>query len=605
MSFTTIHFDASDYCGDDFDARRVKLWATNNAEDETIHDPDGHVYIGSGNGTIAADGQASITVPVPEAGWNPITCQTTLHLDYPDRNSRARNGRETKTFGPFTVPEGNISGLITNVALTSNVASLTTSAAHGLRVGYTVTVSGDSAPFNGTHVITEVTSTVTFKCVIVAANVASRAAAALFTSNDIQLNDLVEEQTVPPEYAGALVAQLEAIRDEALAGGGGSLTVVSGGTVDLDDTKADGYLIGYKVTATTTIEGVSFEVGSYIFERDSSVYGGWTYRTLDVGEGVVPAPEAVAPTAGTLASSAITDTTFTLTVSGASDETALHASPYAFSTDDGGSWTAYQTSPIYAVTGLTGSTGYQCKHRVRDAAGNVSTGTAITVTTTAASLAPGDVATLFFDYDASTGATLYASETNISQIADASGSARHLVAAASGTAPNQVTLNGKDAAQFTPANSDRLRYVGSFTLAASAGYTICWVGRIDTFITNAHIFRTIGALLQMSSAGSLFAGSNTASAATPADLVAGDTHLIAVTVTASNVTVRVMGHKVTSSTGTTIDATNNIAIGANYSGGGSDFGAITHGRMWAYAQTITDGEFAGLRSWAQTEWGVE
>jgi hypothetical protein len=217
MSFTTIHFDASDYCGTDFDARRVKLWATNNAEDETIHDPDGHVYIGSGNGTIAADGQASITVPVPEAGWNPITCQTTLHLDYPDRNSRARNGRETKTFGPFTVPEGSIAGLITNVALTSNVASLTTSAAHGLSVGYTVTIAGYGAPFDGEHVVTAVTSTSTFDCVIVAADVASTAAAALFSSNDIQLNDLVEQQEVPPVYLTTVTAALDAKVTEAEA----------------------------------------------------------------------------------------------------------------------------------------------------------------------------------------------------------------------------------------------------------------------------------------------------------------------------------------------------------------------------------------------------
>ena len=381
MSFTTIHFDASDYCGTDFDARRVKLWATNNAEDETIHDPDGHVYIGSGNGTIAADGQASITVPVPEAGWNPITCQTTLHLDYPDRNSRARNGRETKTFGPFTVPEGNISGLITNVALASNVATLTTAAPHDLRVGYTVTVSGDSAPFNGEHVITEVTSTVTFKAVIVATDVASRAAAALFSSNDVQLNDLVEEQTVPPTYLSQVTAQLEAIRDEALAGGGGSLTVVSGGTVDLDDTKADGYLIGYKVTATTTIEGVSFGVGSYIFERDSTVGGGWSFRTIDAGDSILP-PDITDPTAGTL-SATTTATTADILVTGAMDETALHATPYRFSKDNGATYSAWQAGNTYQYTGLTSATSYPFKHEVRDAALNVKAGAAVSVSTSA------------------------------------------------------------------------------------------------------------------------------------------------------------------------------------------------------------------------------
>ena len=375
MSFTTIHFDASDYCGTDFDARRVKLWATNNAEDETIHDPDGHVYIGSGNGTIATDGQASITVPVPEAGWNPITCQTTLHLDYPDRNSRARNGRETKTFGPFTVPEGNIAGLITNVALTSNVASLTTSAAHGLQVGYSVTVSGDSAPFNGEHVITEVTSTSTFKCVIVATDVASRAAAALFSSNDVQLNDLVEEQTVPPEYAGALVAQLEAIRDEALAGG--SLIVVSGGSVDLDNTKADGYLIGYKVTATTTIEGVTFAAGSYIFERDSGVTAGWTYRTIDAATPI--AGDTTAPTAPTLTVDNSASDQLVATFTGGTD--AVGVTQYR-SRIDAGAWTVGASPRTFS--GLTASTSYTIDAQAGDAAGNWSVSDSWTGSTAAA-----------------------------------------------------------------------------------------------------------------------------------------------------------------------------------------------------------------------------
>lgn len=86
------------------------------------------------------------------------------------------------------------------------------------------------------------------------------------------------------------------------------------------------------------------------------------------------------PTAGTLASSNITATSATLTVSGAADETALHAQPYRFSTDNGATYSAYQTSPVYAATGLDPSTAYTCKHQTRDAAGNVSTGTEAEVT---------------------------------------------------------------------------------------------------------------------------------------------------------------------------------------------------------------------------------
>ena len=98
-------------------------------------------------------------------------------------------------------------------------------------------------------------------------------------------------------------------------------------------------------------------------------------------------PDTTNPTAGTLAGSMVTQTTFRLTVSGASDNQALHAQPYSFSLDNGTTWSAYQVSPIYDATGRTANTGYQCRHRTRDAAGNVSTGTAITVTTLAASIA--------------------------------------------------------------------------------------------------------------------------------------------------------------------------------------------------------------------------
>lgn len=63
---------------------------------------------------------------------------------------------------------------VTNKALTSNVATLTTSAAHGFEVGETVTVAGVDATFNGSHTITAVTST-TFSFAKTASNVSSAA----------------------------------------------------------------------------------------------------------------------------------------------------------------------------------------------------------------------------------------------------------------------------------------------------------------------------------------------------------------------------------------------------------------------------------------------
>lgn len=85
-----------------------------------------------------------------------------------------------------------------------------------------------------------------------------------------------------------------------------------------------------------------------------------------------------------MAASAITTSGFTLTVSGASDAGGLHAQPYAFTTDGGTTWSAYQASNVLVVTGKDAGTGYSCNWRIRDAAGNVSTGTAQTVTTATA-----------------------------------------------------------------------------------------------------------------------------------------------------------------------------------------------------------------------------
>jgi len=62
---------------------------------------------------------------------------------------------------------------ITNKALTSNVATLTTTAAHGLCTGMEITITGVDATFNGDYTITGVPTTTTFTYAKTATNVAS------------------------------------------------------------------------------------------------------------------------------------------------------------------------------------------------------------------------------------------------------------------------------------------------------------------------------------------------------------------------------------------------------------------------------------------------
>ena len=64
---------------------------------------------------------------------------------------------------------------ISNKALTSNVATLTTSAAHGLSVGMQIVITSVDATFNGTYTITGVPTTTTFTYAKTATAVASTA----------------------------------------------------------------------------------------------------------------------------------------------------------------------------------------------------------------------------------------------------------------------------------------------------------------------------------------------------------------------------------------------------------------------------------------------
>jgi len=64
---------------------------------------------------------------------------------------------------------------ISNKALTSNVATLTTTTAHGLCIGMEIVITGVDATFNGTYRITTIPTTTTFTYAKTASNVASTA----------------------------------------------------------------------------------------------------------------------------------------------------------------------------------------------------------------------------------------------------------------------------------------------------------------------------------------------------------------------------------------------------------------------------------------------
>ena len=116
----------------------------------------------TGNGTITTDGNINVAALFEITG--PMTGPATIYNVATDEliliTSELRAG-ETLT--------------VTNKALTSNVATLTTSTAHNLVAGDIVTVSGVDSTFNGEQQVTDVPSSVSFTFDLTASNVSSTA----------------------------------------------------------------------------------------------------------------------------------------------------------------------------------------------------------------------------------------------------------------------------------------------------------------------------------------------------------------------------------------------------------------------------------------------
>lgn len=97
----TLTFDLADLLGVDFDARRTKVTLTTNVENDTLVDKAANkIRLGGGKVTLADDGTGSAVVWLPGADGNPTSWQTYVNVDYADTATR---GRQTRTFGPFTI----------------------------------------------------------------------------------------------------------------------------------------------------------------------------------------------------------------------------------------------------------------------------------------------------------------------------------------------------------------------------------------------------------------------------------------------------------------------------------------------------------------------
>lgn len=109
---------------------------------------------------------------IEENGWEPYI----VIRNYSESSSKTvTTGITTSDPTPTTI---NIS----NKALTSNVATITTATAHGLVVDAEVLIAGVDATFNGTYTVVNTPTTTTFTYAKTAANVASTASGGTVTA---------------------------------------------------------------------------------------------------------------------------------------------------------------------------------------------------------------------------------------------------------------------------------------------------------------------------------------------------------------------------------------------------------------------------------------
>jgi hypothetical protein len=128
-------------------------------------------------GDMNIQGNVSIVGSITFGGSGTSTVIDTVSSTDPVTRTGANNIDDLfdlGTIGEFSVAVSNVIKSVTNKALASNVATLTTADAHTYSVGDVVVITGVDATFNGTVIVTAVTST-TFSYAKTAANVTSAA----------------------------------------------------------------------------------------------------------------------------------------------------------------------------------------------------------------------------------------------------------------------------------------------------------------------------------------------------------------------------------------------------------------------------------------------
>ena len=134
--------------------------------DPTSGESTGYRFADSQGVNVWTKGEVSLLKSVSSAH---VTTGAITGTDHQHANQHTRSIQWSGVNGVLLHDEFDVDKIypaitisINNKALTSNVATLTTSTAHGLTVGMTITITGVDATFNGEYRITTVPTTTTF-----------------------------------------------------------------------------------------------------------------------------------------------------------------------------------------------------------------------------------------------------------------------------------------------------------------------------------------------------------------------------------------------------------------------------------------------------------
>jgi len=152
--------------------------------------------------------------------------------------------RPTQPTKTATLTVTNVSRTVSNKALTNNVATLTTTATHGFKVGQSVVITGVDAVFNGTYTIASTPSGTTFTYAKTNADVTSAASGGTVASDPAQYPVAGSYPNTVPVASGA-APQLRMAQED-----GGEESGGDEGTPDV--------AVGYDPAAHTVAEVEDF-----------------------------------------------------------------------------------------------------------------------------------------------------------------------------------------------------------------------------------------------------------------------------------------------------------------------------------------------------------